>query len=474
VPKLFWRNDMSVWPLPRITFQELSSIHEARPVALLTSNDVWSVLSPQLTLPILIQAEPARYDRALFDYLGGNLPSQAKVVYAVGSGAPVEAAKVVASRNNVPLVVVPTALDSALPFMPAALAEEPVHDRKRQVYVGVAPAAEIIIDWGVVQAAPDALRGAGIVDVLSIVTGLLDWRYAAQKGKNTREQHFAPWAASVAAGLAKEAIKSSVPIGQGQRDALQILLDLIMIAVQLNNQLEHSRAQQGSEHYLAQILAASVYPDLAHAELVGPCLLFSAALHGQDPAPLREAMQNAGVRLDQVRATDFNLMLDQLPDYLMDYDFPYSILNDLDPQSDAVASALEASGLAILAETWQTPDDVAPEAVTPEAVTPEAVTPEAVTPEEAAPEQAPAVQAAPAPTTPDEPAPQPTVPEATQPVAAAGHVPMEAPREAIPHVEQTLPQRTGSTDQSQPTQQDAPASHEETQSNEGTAHPTNH
>jgi glycerol-1-phosphate dehydrogenase [NAD(P)+] len=440
---------MSVWPIPRITFRELSSIQETRPVALLTSEDVWSVLSPQLTLPILIQAEPGRYDRALFDYLGSNLPSQAKVVYAVGSGAPVEAAKAVASRNNVPLVVVPTALDSALPFMPAALVEEPISDRKRQVYVETAPAAEIVIDWGVIQAAPDTLRGAGIVDVLSIVTGLMDWRYAAQKGKNLREQHFAPWAASVAAGLAKEAIKSSVPIGQGQRDALQILLNLILIAVQLNNQLEHTRAQQGSEHYLAQILAATTYPDLAHGELIGPCLLFSAALHGQDPGPLREAMQNAGVRLDQVRATDFNLMLDQLPDYLAFYDFPYSILNDLDPLSNTVAAALEASGLAILAETWETPQEVPPEETAQEQATPD--------------------QAAPASTAPDQPAPQATVPEVTQPAAAAEKVPTEAPHEAIPQAEKGVGENTGTTDQSQ---QSAPPGGEETQPTEGTANLT--
>jgi glycerol-1-phosphate dehydrogenase [NAD(P)+] len=437
---------MSVWPLPRITFRELSSIQETRPVALLTSSDVWSVLSPQLTLPILIQAEPARHDQALCEYLASNLPSQAKVVYAVGSGAPIEAAKVVASQNKVPLIIVPTALDSALPFMPAALIEEPVHDRKRQVYVEANPAAEILIDWGVIQAAPDALRGAAIVDVLSIVTGLLDWRYAAQKGKNSREQHFAPWAASVAAGLAKEAIKSSAPIGQGQRDALNILLNLVMIAVQLNNQLGHTRAQQGSEHYLAQILAAGVYPDLAYGELIGPCLLFSAALHGQDPGPLREAMQNAGVRLDQVRATDFNLMLDQLPEYLADYDFPYSILNELDPQSDAVASALEAAGLAILAETWQTPEEIPPEEPAPE---------------QAAPEQ----------TTPDQATPEPAALEATQPVAAAGDMPVEAPNEAIPQVEQGVEHSSGNT--AQPPQQNAPAGHEETQPAEGTGNLTN-
>jgi len=141
-------------------------------------------------------------------------------------------------------------------------------------------------------------------------------------------------------------------------------------------------------------------------------------------------------------------MLDQLPEYLADYDFPYSILNELDPQSEAVASALEAAGLAILAETWQTPEEVPPEETAPE---------------QAVPEQ----------TTPEQASPQPAGLEATQPVAAVGNIPVEAPHEAIPQVEQGVEHTTGNTGQSQPTQQNAPASHEETQPAEGTANLTN-
>jgi len=357
---------MSVWPLPRITFRELNTVHETRPAALLTSDEVWAVLGTQLTLPVLIQAEPARYSRDLLDYLAAHLPSQVKVIYAVGGGAPLEAGKVIAARNHIPLVIVPTALDSTLMFMPAALVEDQVENRPYRKLLEVDPATEIIIDWAVIQSAPDPVRAAGIVDVLSIVTGLLDWRYAAQKGKNPREQRFAPWAAGVATDLAKEAIKTSAAIGRGQRDSLQNLLHLMMLAVQLSNQLGHTRAQQGGEHVLAHILGATTSPGLAYSELVGPCLLFCAALHSQDPAPLREAMQNAHVRLDQIRATDFSLLIDDLATYLADYDAPYSLLNDLDPQSEMVAQALEAAGLALLPETWAAPEETPPiEAVIP-------------------------------------------------------------------------------------------------------------
>ncbi len=348
---------MAVWPLPRITFRALSAVQETRRVALLTSGAAWSALSGDLALPILIQAEPARYDRELFDYLAAHLPSRTEVVYAVGSGAPVEAGKLIAARNHVPLVIVPDALLSASMLLAEAQVEDRAGDRRKcRAPVEAVPADEILIDWDVIGAAPDNLRGAGIVDVIAIVTGLLDWRYAAQKSKNPREQRFVPWAAGVATDLAKQAIKGASTIGQGDPDALRTLLDLMMMTVQLSNQLGHRRVQQGSEHYLANIVAATTGSDAPHAEIVAPCLLFCAALHGQDPSPLSEALTAAGVRLDQVRATDFNLIVDNLATHLGDYAWPYSILNDLDPFSETVAQALDASGLAILRETWEMPD----------------------------------------------------------------------------------------------------------------------
>ncbi|HEX3051364.1 MAG TPA: iron-containing alcohol dehydrogenase [Aggregatilineaceae bacterium] len=341
---------MMVWPLPRVTFRELRSIEEKRPVALLTTESVWSVWGSQITLPVLIQAEPERYDRDLFENLANNLPTQVQAIYVVGQGAPLQAGKIIASRNQKPLYVIPTALDSDQLLTPTAQ----VIDSDRWADLETGPATEVIVDWTIIQSGPNDLRGAGIVDVLSIITGLLDWRYAAQKGKNPPEQRFAPWAASVAAGLASQAIKSAAAIGEGNLDALQTLLNLMMTVVQLSNQLGHTRARMGSEHYLAQLLK---HTTLEHAELVGPMLLFVAALHGQDPASLREALSSAGVRLDSLRATDVRLMLDQLPEHLGSYGFTYSVLNDLDPLSDKAKEALDAAGLQIPEDTWMMPEE---------------------------------------------------------------------------------------------------------------------
>lgn len=348
---------MPVWPLPRITFQTLSAIEETRPVALLTSEDVWAVLGDELKLPIFIQAEPARYDRELFDYLAENLPSRVEAIYVVGQGAPLHAGKIIAARQKRPLVIVPTALDTDDALTPVALAEETIDGQRRLMEIETGPASEVVIDWDVLHAAPDEKRAAAIVDVLAIVTGLLDWRLSAQKGKNPRNQHFAPWAATVAAGLAAQAIKQAPAFGQRRDATLETLLHLMMMTVQLGNQLGHRRASQGGEHYLARILATQTEDQLPHCELVGPCLLFVAALHRQDVSALRDTLQNAGVRLDQIRATDFALALDHLPESIGALGLPYSILNELDPASDKVAEALNAAGLAIARDTWTLPDE---------------------------------------------------------------------------------------------------------------------
>lgn len=370
---------MTVWPLPRIRFQELSAIDERRPVALLTTEHTWAVLGSQIALPVAIQAEPARPSLELFEYLAAHLPSQVEAIYVVGQGTPLEAGKVVAARNDKPLIVIPTTLESDAFLKPTAEAYREEGDTRAPVTLETGPATEVLLDWDVIRSAPDALRGTAIVDLISIITGLLDWRYAAQRGQNLPGQRFAPWAASVAAGLATHAVKIAPAVGEGKPAALRTLLDLLMQITQLGNQLGHTRAQEGSEHILARALAAQDTRTLAHAEIVGPCILLVSALHGQDPTSLREALEAAGVKLDRLRATDVQSVIEELPEYLGANDLPYSILNDLDPLAEETAQALEAAGLAILAGTWRTPEDLEVEAVLPEEAPPDE---EATRPEE--------------------------------------------------------------------------------------------
>ena len=320
----------TIWPLPKIEFQDLTSIQESRPTALLTSGPAWEAVGSLLDLPLVVQAEPHKADHAFFSDLAENIPPQVEVIYGVGGGLASDTAKFIGRTRSLPTVVIPTALsvDGFFTAIVAVREDGCVH------YVETGPSDRIIIDWDVVRNAPPEIRGTGIVELLSIVTGLLDWRYAAERSRNTPETRFVPWAAGLAAGIAQQAFKIARGVGAGDVDALVNLLDLICMEVQLTNQLGHNRPQEGAEQFFAYAIESRTASGrgVPYADLVGPGILIAAALHGQDISPIRQTISSAGVRLGELRRDDIVDTIKRLPQYVVEHNLPYSILNDLDPE----------------------------------------------------------------------------------------------------------------------------------------------
>jgi glycerol-1-phosphate dehydrogenase [NAD(P)+] len=332
-----------IWDLPRIELRELSSVKETRPAAVITGNRSWSAVGGLLKLPIVVQAEPytARYD--VLEDLAANLPQQVQVVYGVGGGLACDVAKYVAWKNNLPSVLVPTTL-SVDGFFTALVA---VRNEGVVYYETTGPAERVIVDMEVVANAPANIRGTGIVEILSMTTGLLDWKYAADKNKNTYLERFQPWAAGIAAGIAQQAYKIAKGVGEGRPDALRNLLDLMAVEVQLTNQLGHNRPQEGSEQYFAYAIEpkAARGAGIPWADLVGPGILIAAALHKQNIGPIRDTLQAAGVRLGQLKRDDIVQTLMNLPAYVKEHNLPYSIIHDLDLTNQTVQELLATTGL---------------------------------------------------------------------------------------------------------------------------------
>ncbi len=336
----------TVWNLPRIEIVPLTTVNEERRTALLTGYTSWQQVGRMLELPLVVQAEPHTAARSFMDDLAQNLPETVEVVYGVGGGLVADVAKYVAWKRNLPSVIIPTALSVDGFFTPIVA----VREDDTVGYEDTGPAEQVIIDWDVVASAPPHLRGTGIAEILSIVTGLLDWRYAAEHNQNTPQTRFQQWAASLAAGIAQQAFKIAKGVGEGRKDALENLLNLILTEVSLTNLLGHTRPQEGSEQYFAYAIEPKVARarnrGIPYADLIGPGILISAALHGQDITPIRETLQSAGIRLGQLPPGDIAETLRELPAYVKKHDLPYSILHDIeDMSSDRIAVLLESTGL---------------------------------------------------------------------------------------------------------------------------------
>lgn len=325
-----------VHPLPRIEEMSLRAVREERATALFTSGPAWDALGGALELPVVWRAEPAEATADRFAAWAAAIPAEAKVVWAVGGGLAVDAAKVAARDRRLPLVCAPTALSVDAFLTPAS----GVRRDGCVVYLDTGPPERLVVDWEVLAAAPPFVRAAGIGDLLSIATGLWDWRYAEERGSNPPGMARVGYAADLAQVLLDEAMAIAAAAGRGEVAGLRRLLDLLALEVQLCNLLGHSRPEEGSEHAFAYLVENRVGKGLPHGDLVGPGILAIAAAQGQEAARLREALAASGARLDRIPRPDAEATLRELPAFARRHGLPHSIAHDLD--EERVAAALAA------------------------------------------------------------------------------------------------------------------------------------
>lgn len=328
---------MNVWPLPRITFRQLSTVRETRPTAVITTAGDWVNVKSMIELPLMIQAEPNRLDRVFLENLGRQLPTQIGVVYAIGDDEVIDAAKVIAHVGRRPLVIIPTAFSSDVPFRWTAS----VKGAQGMEDMETATAEEVIINWSIITEANSFERGSGIVEIISSVTALLDWRLAAAKNQTTPDTRLSTWGVQIAASLSMQAVKMAPQIGQGAAEALRALLDLMCMSVQLDSVLGHRRASRATEHAFADVVKTSA--NVTHAEKVAAGILLASALHGQEVAPLKTALEQAGLRFNLIKAAEARTAANKLVEYARERNLPYSILNETD--GPAMQKALEKSTL---------------------------------------------------------------------------------------------------------------------------------
>ncbi len=314
---------MHIWPVPDIELKPFSAIDEFRPVALVTSPPAWEAVQKHLRLSIAWRVEPHEATLAHWDALSDGL--RGEVVYAVGGGLVVDAAKYIAARRNLPLVCLPTALSVDAFFTWASGTR---HDGC-VTYIETKLPNQVVSDFNVLTAAPPSIRAAGICDVLSIATGSWDWRFAEERGQNPPEMAYNPSVDRIAAAILQSALDCAEAAGRGDPAGLKQLLDCLVMEVQLCNQIGHSRPEEGSEHYFAYAVENVVGAGLPHGDLVGPGIMLMAERQGQDVTPLRRALQACHIPLDQIPIEVTQATLQQLPEYCRHHHLPYGIAHEL-------------------------------------------------------------------------------------------------------------------------------------------------
>ena len=311
------------WGLPAIRYAALPDCVENRAVDLFVSAGILDAVGDRLPFHPAAVHNVTEATLAHWEVLTPTM--RGEVIWAVGGGLAVDAAKYVAVKTGRPLVCVPTAIsvDAFLTWASGYREQGCVR------YVETAPPGEVIIDLDLIAAGPLGIRSAGVTDVLSIATGRHDWRFAGAAGRNPESMPYDEAIDAMAASIQDACLACAASAGRGEAWGLRRLVECLAMEVQLCNLIGHSRPEEGSEHYFAYAAETLLGKGLPHGDLVGPGIVIMAHLQGQDVVSLKQAMQAANVPLTNIPPDTIRQILRMLPAYCEQHNLPFGIAHTL-------------------------------------------------------------------------------------------------------------------------------------------------
>ncbi len=300
------------------TVRSMQELRHAELYIILTQPEAWEAAREQFSGvdgSRVIYLRSMEYEQLMA--MESALPSTGMVV-GIGGGQALDAAKYVAWRRQLPLVLAPAivSVDAAVTNTIA------VREGRRVRYTGFVVADAIAVDFPVIGQAPAALNRAGIGDLLSIHTALWDWRHTGQ--------NFDAAVAAHAAAILEELDARTLSIAACEDEALRFIMQSYVKENTLCLQVGGSQPEEGSEHFLAYNLEYITRRGYVHGQLICLCVYAMACVQQNRPEWVRSLIERAGFpwRLRELGITreDFARALLTLQEYAEEEHFPASVI----------------------------------------------------------------------------------------------------------------------------------------------------
>ncbi len=253
-----------------------------------TTRSPWTLAEPMLAAAPARVARVTSLERADLERMAAELRGVDRAV-GLGGGLALDAAKFVAWRLGVPLVQVPSSASNNACFTRTSGCLE--HGRRAPMRDGPVPDA-VVVDHDLIARAPGRLNRAGIGDLLSSHSALVDWELAHRAGRavdwdpavRDRTRH----ELERLAGLAPD-------VGAARLDAFVGLLAMGERFAPTFLRLPQARFNAASEHLLAWCLEERTGGRLLHGEIVSLGVLLMAHMQGNAPERAAATIRAAGV-----------------------------------------------------------------------------------------------------------------------------------------------------------------------------------
>ncbi len=273
--------------------------------------EAWALIEPAFGKPPRETVIPDSMEQGRIDAVIEHMP-RANAVFGIGGGSACDAAKLYAWRTGAALVLVPTILSVDAAFTKAV----GVRVNHRVRYIGEVYPRHLLVDFDLVERAPERLNRAGLGDILSIHTALWDWRLAARE----IGEHFDAALAGESRGLLDRLFDAAEDIRACNETGLRLLGDLYVAEVRLCELHGNSRPEEGSEHYFAYCLESITRRHFIHGELIALAVLLTSLYQEQPVDGVIRFLDSVQVayRPEQVGVSDEEIVrtLVELPAYL--------------------------------------------------------------------------------------------------------------------------------------------------------------
>jgi len=189
----------------------------------------------------------------------------------IGGGRIIDAAKIVAKKNNIPFISVPT-----------AISHDGIASNRAVVNTYSVPAVMptgIVIDTDIIIKSPYRLTASGCGDVIAKITAVADWELSHEK----TGEYISEYAATINKTSADLIIESAKSIRNLEKRGVRNLIEALVFSGISMSIAGSSRPASGSEHLFSHALKR-LYPSKTslHGEDCGVGTVLCSYLHGMD------------------------------------------------------------------------------------------------------------------------------------------------------------------------------------------------
>ncbi len=259
------------------------------------------------------------------DHLVKTLP-RVDAIVGLGGGTAMDTAKWLHWRRQVPLFQIPS-----LPSVNACFTRmTALRDVGGVRYEGDAVPEEVLVDFDLFAAAPQALVRGGIGDVLSCHTARFDWEFAVTRGY---EPAWDDQSAGMSHAYIAELSDLAPLLRRGEDEGIRRLMECHRDIGWRCHDLGHARFEEGSEHFFAYAFEQVTGRTIMHGELVALGVLIMSTLQNNRPEQARAIVDASGMRSGLtdlgVEWHEVEASLRRLPSFVVEQGLWYSVANEL-------------------------------------------------------------------------------------------------------------------------------------------------